>query len=114
MKTTYSEKPATLLDAGNGNTYYHFNIEQVTVNDITEWQCDRVEVKTVVNAANVKQAVIEELWEVGKESKLINDYLEATATGGNQKAIDDYNAFLAERHAIKEEINAYFAGLCSD
>lgn len=113
MKTTYSEKPATLRDAGNGNIYYHWNIEQVTVNDTTEWQCDRVEVKAVPNAINVKQAVIEELWVGGKENKLINDYLEATASGENQKAIDDYNAFLAERHAIKEEITNYFAGLCS-
>ena len=48
----------------------------------------------------------------GKEQKLINDYLEATATGENQKAIDDYNAFLAERHAVKEEITNYFAWLC--
>ena len=112
MKTTYSGKPATLLNAGNGNTYYHWNIEQVTVNEVTEWQCDRVEIKDVANAVNVKQAVIEELWGGGKEQKLINDYLEATATGENQKAIDDYNAFLAERHAVKEEITNYFAALC--
>ena len=112
MKTTYSEKPATLLNAGNGNAYYHWNIEQVTVNEVTEWQCDRVEIKDVANAVNVKQAVIEELWGGGKENKLINDYLEATVTGENQKAIDDYNAFLAERHAVKEEITNYFAGLC--
>ena len=112
MKTTYSEKPATLLEAGNGNTYYHWNIEQVIVNEVTEWQCDRVEIKSVANAVSVKQAVIEELWGGGKEQKLINDYLEATATGENQKAIDDYNAFLAERHAVKEEITNYFATLC--
>lgn len=112
MKTTYGEKPATLLDAGNGNTYYHFNIEEITVNDTIQWQCDRVEIKSVANAESVKQAVIEELWGGGKENKLINDYLEATATGENQKAIDDYNAFLAERHAVKEDINAYFAGIC--
>ena len=112
MKTRYSEKPAILLDAGNGNTYYHWNIEQVTVNEVTEWQCDRVEIKDVPTDTTVKQAVIEELWGGGKEQKLINDYLEATATGENQKAIDDYNAFLAERHAVKEEITNYFAEIC--
>ncbi len=108
MKTTYSEKPNILLDAGNGNTYYHYNIQQITVDDRTEWECDRVEIKNVATADNVKRAVIDELWGNGKEQKLINDYLEAKEMGNNQKAIDDYFEFLTQRDALKQAIDEIF------
>lgn len=111
-KVYYSEKPSVFQTYGNGEVQYRWNIEEV-ISDIeevaTQWKCKEVTINSPIDKGKLTQAVITSMWNSDLEKKLINDYNGAKAglfgEETNQKYIDNYNDFLIQRKAIKEQIN---------
>lgn len=114
MKTYYNEKPAVIEAVGNGGWYYRWDIKEVTI-DIeeqprTQWQCEQVIVYAPLTSNKIVQAVIAEVWGLDIENKMLNEYNgaqlgiydEATAA----EKVAKYKQFLAERNALKAQVDA--------
>ena len=114
MKTYYDEKPAVIEAVGNGGYYYRWNIKEVIINTEEEqrkqWQCEQVVVYAPLTSNKIVQAVIAEVWGIDIENKMLNEfngaqlgiYDEATAA----EKITKYKRFLAERNALKAQVDA--------
>lgn len=125
----YSEKPNAFEPVGNGSFLYRFNIQEVTTEQQTEvqtlegtevqeprtsWNCDEVTVYPPVTANSITEAVIAHKWDASYEKKLINEYNAAklgliggSTTSAEAKAIiEKYKAFLVERQALKDSVDA--------
>lgn len=108
MKALFDERPEVLGSLGNGAYRYRWNISQVE--DENEWQCDEVTVWPTLTAAKITKAVIEEVWPMDVEQKLINEYngaqmgiyAEEVAT----EKVEAYRTFLAERERLKAQVRA--------
>lgn len=126
----YSEKPRAYEPVGNGSFLYRFNIQEVTEQQAevqtleggeaeaqeprTSWNCDEVTVYPPVTANSITEAVIAHKWDASYEKKLINEYNAAklgliggSTTSAEAKAvIEKYKAFLVERQALKDSVDA--------
>lgn len=100
----YSEKPSVFQTYENGEVQYRWDIEEVA----TQWKCNEVTINSPIDKDKLTQAVITSIWDNEFEKKLINDYNGAKAglfdEETNQKYIANYNEFLIQRKAIKEQI----------
>ena len=100
----YSEKPSVFQEFQNGAVQYRWDIEEVA----TQWKCKEVTIYSPIDKDKLTQAVITSIWDSDLEKKLINDYNGAKAglfdEETNQKYIANYNEFLTQRKAIKEQI----------
>ncbi len=107
-------KPLAIEAVGNGSYLYRWDIEQVATTDPetederTSWDCYEVKVGKTPTANNITQAVVDAMWGDGVEQKLMNDYnaykegILTDATEYEQPYLD----FLAERKALKEQIES--------
>lgn len=114
MKTYYDEKPAVIEAVGNGGWYYRWNIQEETIGSEeqprTQWQCEQVVVYAPLTSNKIVQAVIAEVWGLDIENKMLNEfngaqlgvYDEATAAD----KIAKYKQFLAERNALKAQVDS--------
>lgn len=114
MKSIYDEKPAVIEAVGNGGYYYRWDIKEVTIDTVeeqrTQWQCEQVVVYAPLTSNKIVQAVISEVWGLNIENKMLNEfngaqlgvYDEATAA----EKIAKYKQFLAERNALKAQVDA--------
>lgn len=113
MKSIYDEKPAVIEAVGNGGWYYRWDIKEVAMNteeeQRTQWQCEQVIVYAPLASNKIVQAVIAEVWGLDIENKMLNEfngaqlgvYDEATAAD----KIAKYKQFLAERNALKAQVD---------
>lgn len=114
MRTNFTYRPATIEAVGNGGWYYRWDIKEVTI-DIeerprTQWQCEQVIVYAPLTSNKIVQAVIAEVWGLDIENKMLNEfngaqlgvYDEATAVD----KIAKYKQFLAERNALKAQVDS--------
>ena len=119
----YDAKPSKYEAVGNGSYLYRWNIEEIQVPDDSEttvikWQCEEVTVWSPVTPNKVTEAVITSKWDNNYEQKLVNDYNAAklgvygstTSTEATEK-VAAYTAYLNERKALKEQIDADCAEL---
>lgn len=111
MKALYDERPEVLGSLGNGAYQYRWNISQVEVgNAENEWQCDEVTVWPTLTAAKITKAVIEEVWPLDEEQKLINEYNGAQMGIYSEEVatekVEAYRTFLAERERLKAQVRA--------
>lgn len=114
MKTYYDEKPAAIEAVGNGGYYYRWNIQEETTESEEQprkqWQCEQVIVYAPLTSNKIVQAVIAEVWGLDIENKMLNEfnganlgiYDEATAVD----KIAKYKQFLAERNALKAQVDS--------
>ena len=126
MRLTQSnDKPQIMSAVGNGSYLYHFNINEIEVPAQTEceeptkaWQYEEVTVWPPVTPNKITEAVITSKWDNNYGQKLVNDYNavklgvygSATLTKAKEK-VDAYIAYLNERKALKEHIDADCAEL---
>ena len=121
----YDAKPSEYEAVGNGSYLYRWNIEEIQVPDnsdsettVIKWQCEEVTVWLPVTPNKVTEAVITSKWDNNYEQKLVNDYNAAklgvygstTSTEATEK-MAAYTAYLNERKALKEQIDADCAEL---
>ena len=121
----YDAKPSKYEAVGNGSYLYRWNIEEIQVPDnsdsettVIKWQCEEVTVWLPVTPNKVTEAVITSKWDNNYEQKLVNDYNAAklgvygstTSTEATEK-VAAYTAYLNERKALKEQIDADCAEL---
>ena len=121
----YDAKPSKYEAVGNGSYLYRWNIEEIQVPDnsdsettVIKWQCEEVTVWSTVTPNKVTEAVITSKWDNNYEQKLVNDYNAAklgvygstTSTEASEK-MAAYTAYLNERKALKEQIDADCAEL---
>lgn len=113
MKSNYDEKPAVIEAVGNGGYFYRWDIKEVAMNteegQRTHWECQEVVVYAPLSSNKIVKAVIAEIWGIDVENKMLNEfnaaqlgiYNDATA----QAKIAKYKAFLADREAIKAQVD---------
>ena len=119
----YDAKPSKYEAVGNGSFIYRWNIEEIQVPDnsettVSKWQCEEVTVWSTVTPNKVTEAVITSKWDNNYEQKLVNEYNAAklgvygstTSTEATEKEAA-YTAYLNERKALKEQIDADCAEL---
>lgn len=122
---TYDNKPSIYEANGDGSYTYRWNIQSVEVpagtdneESTTKWKCEEVVVWGTVTKDKLTKSVVTTLWANDYEKKLINDYNAAkegvfgSVTGATAKAyIARYKEFLAQRKAIKEQVESDCATL---
>lgn len=114
MQAFYDHKPSVLEAVGNGSHLYHWDIKemelQIDETIITQWQCQEVSVWMPLTSNKITQAVINELWSSDYEQKLINEYNAAQMGVYDEDTalakVAAYKAFLAERNAVKSQVDA--------
>ncbi|MEG1289741.1 MAG: hypothetical protein RSE25_05875 [Bacteroidales bacterium] len=119
----YDNKPAMYEANNNGSYTYRWDIKEVQVSSgmrseedaatTTKLECREVIVWGTVTKDKLTESVVTTLWANDYEKKLINDYNAAkegvfgSVTGATAKAyIARYKEFLAQRKAIKEQIES--------
>ncbi len=126
MIAFYDNQPSKLEAVGNGSFIYRFNIKQVekpvheplsgeqTVSEPQmQWQVEEVTVWAPISSNKITEAVITEKWDNNQEQKLVNDFNGANlGIYGSAKSADAtskveaYKAYLTERAALKNQIDA--------
>ena len=116
MKAFYDNKPSKLEAVGNGSYLYRQGIAEVTVENggteeaRSQWECEEVTVWSPVTANKITEAVIAEKWDSNHEQKLVNEYNGAQlGVYGEDEAkekVQAYKEFLAERLAVKTQVDA--------
>lgn len=114
MRAFYDNKPEVLGNMGDGSFRYRWGIKQVRTeigegDYITQWACEEVTVWPTLTANKITKAVISEVWPADYEQKLVNEYNAAILgvydTEKAEKKIAQYRTFLAEREALKAQVD---------
>lgn len=107
--TNYDKRPLAFESKGNGSYFYRWNIVEVQRDEITSYNCEEVTIWLPLSKEVVKRTVIEYLWGGDHEKKLINEYnsvkLGVIDGAEADTIVANYKAFLADRIAIKEQID---------
>lgn len=114
MKTYYDEKPAAIEAVGNGGYYYRWNIQEETTESEEQprkqWQCEQVIVYAPLTSNKIVQAAIAEVWGLDIENKMLNEFNGAQLGVYDEASAADkiakYKQFLAERNALKAQVDA--------
>lgn len=114
MKSNYDEKPAVIEAVGNGGYFYRWDIKEVAMDtdegQHAQWECQEVVVYAPLSSNKIVKAVIAEVWGLDIENKMLNEfnaaqlgiYDDETA----QAKIAKYKQFLAERNALKAQVDS--------
>lgn len=116
MTAFYDKKPSMLEAVGNGSYRYLWGITEVQQmpheegrEATTQWRCQEVTVWAPLSANKITEAVINELWPVGYEQKLINEYYSVQMgiiTGEEAEAkVEAYREFLTKRAEAKAQVD---------
>lgn len=110
-RANYDSRPLAYEAVGNGCYLYRWDIKEETVEQEdgqtkTFFSCLEVGVWATVTRSMVKQAAINALWGDGVEEKYINDYNAVVLKVLDSSYKEAYKTFLAERKALKEQIDA--------
>lgn len=124
MLAFYDNKPSVLEAVGDGSFRYRFNIReeekpaQGSENSQTaeqaqpqiQWVCDEVTVWAPLSANKITEKVLTERWDGNYEQKLVNEYNSAQMglLSEEEAALrtEAYRAFLAERNALKTQVDS--------
>ena len=109
-KQNYDKKPIVLEAKGNGSYFYRWNIQEVTKEDTTSYNCEEVTIWAPVTKAKIKKTVINAKWSKNYEQKLVNEYnsMKLGLCSDDESVIitEKYKEFLTKRIEIKAHINA--------
>lgn len=128
-RSYYDAKPSKFEAVGNGSYIYRWDIqeeetqmqvmaegEEQPVADLThtQYSCYEVVVWAPISSNKITEAAIRSMWDANYEQKLINEYNAANlGIYGGSKTSDEakekisaYKDFLAERSALKSQIDA--------
>ena len=115
-KTLSQTQPSVIEKIGLKKIIYRWNIQSrqlvdpMTDESYTQYEYYQVVVYCPITANKITQKVIETVWPVDYEQKLVNDYnaaqLNLFDADTTQLIIDRYTQFLQERAALKEQIDA--------
>ncbi len=117
-RANYDSLPLAIEAVGNGSYLYRWDIEEVTTEATdeqeaqevhTSWECYEVVVWNTPTENSITEVVVDALWGNGVEQKLLNDYYSAIEGILDESYKQPYLDFLAERKAVKEQIDADFA-----
>lgn len=113
-KVFYDNKPEVLAKVGDGSYRYAWDIAPVTIESfdedpIEQYTAYEVVVWSPITANRITQAVINAVWPVDYEQKLVNEY-NASMLGVYPEEvakgkIEEYKSFLVERSALKAHID---------
>ena len=113
-KVFYDNKPATLTKVGDGSYRYAWDIQPITIesadsDSIEQYTAYEVFVWSPVTANKITEAVINAMWPMGYEQKLVNEYNSALLgifpeDEANAK-IEAYRTFLVERAKLKAQVD---------
>ena len=117
MRTYYDREPEKkVYKIGRGLYRYVYDIKEETVKRFeeeqafTQWTAEEVTFSGAVTSNNITQAVIASKWSSDYEQKLINEYNAAKLGLYDEETVaakvSAYEKFLAERIAIKAQIDA--------
>lgn len=96
----------------DGYTKFRFEIQEVAPegeNQTPQWTCREVIITGAVTSQKITELVMKEKYGGGYEQKLINEYNEYVLGLALETAKTAYEAFLAERKALKLEIREAIA-----
>ena len=119
-KVYYDNQPEVLTKVGDGSYRYAWDIQPITIemNDmepIHQYTANEVIVWSPITANRITQAVINAVWPLDDEQKLVNEYNAAMLGVYSEEVakakIEEYKAFLVERSALKAHIDADCAKL---
>lgn len=113
-RVIYDNKPEALTKVGDGSYRYAWNIQPITIemddmDPIQQFTADEVIVWSPISANRITQAVINAVWPLDYEQKLVNEYNAAMLGVYSEEVakgkIEEYKAFLVERSALKAHID---------
>lgn len=112
MMAYYDNKPSKLESVKNGSYIYRWNIERdehfFGDESITQWKCDEVVIWAPLTSNKIISTVINELWDINYEQKLLNEYnaakLNIYEDALNVVKIENYKKFLLTRQNVKTQI----------
>ena len=113
MKVNSNDYPEIIQKIGNGIYLYHFDIEEVAVDNMDAephqgYEYNEVKVFGLLTANAITESVMNSLWSKDVEQKLINDYYASQIGILDTSYADKYKSFLTERNRIKEQVNTDF------
>ena len=74
MKAYYDQQPERLTIDNDGTYVFRWNIEEITEEERTQWQCDEVRCSGNPDIDKVKLAIIRDSYDADKEFSIINKY----------------------------------------
>lgn len=113
-KVFYDNKPATLTKVGDGSYRYAWDIQPITIesadsDSIEQYTAYEVFVWSPVTANKITEAVINAMWPMGYEQKLVNEYNSAVLgllpTDEADVKIKAYKDFLRDRAMLKAQVD---------
>lgn len=111
MKSISDDKPKIFEKVGDGSWWYRFNVQMVTVEDPetgearTEWHYDECRIFEQPNENNVKAAAIAEVYTVGEEINLQNNFQRfQLGLSKDESFRTKYIEYLQTVDAIKDQV----------
>lgn len=113
MKIKSNNYPDIIQEIDNGIYLYHFDINEVTVENMNSephkgYEYNEVKIVGILTANSITESVINYLWSNDVENKLINDYYAFKIGLLDSSYEDKYKQFLTDRDRIKKQINSDF------
>ena len=113
MKIKSNNYPDIIQEIDNGIYLYHFDINEVTVENMNSephkgYEYNEVKIVGILTANSITESVINYLWSNDVENKLINDYYAFKIGLLDSSYEDKYKKFLTDRDRIKKQINSDF------
>lgn len=103
MKSNSNIKPTILLDLGDGNFHYNYNIKEVEDSTGAEYEYDTAFISGVPDYDKIVLAVIRNSYDENEELNLINKY-NANILGVANNDMTKYKEYLIFLSNIKEMI----------
>ena len=95
MKAFYDQQPERLTIDNDGTYLFRWNIEEITEEERTGWQCDEVRCGGNPDIDKVKLAIIRDSYDADKEFSIINKYnSHQLGVTDNPDAVDNYTKYL--------------------
>lgn len=121
MITEFDHKPEQQFRATESETFFTWNVEEVTKTEPTEdgettertaYRCEMVKVDGEPTFDKVFEKVIRERYTESEEFALVNAYnAHVTGVQLDEDKVEEYKEMLTWRQAKKDELKAVFEGL---
>ena len=109
-KVQYDHQPPRLEAVGNGSWLYRWDIKEIPAAEETDavFECLEVLVWGTPTREIITAAVLTSMWPANEEAKLINDYNAAKEGLLDNRYLQFYLDFIADRATLKAEIKSFF------
>ena len=102
----YKKCPETLEMIDVDHYKYRWNVQ--FDNSTNTWFCNEVVIEQPINYSNITKKVLESVWPIDEQLKMINDYNtileDICSEEGREEVLLKYRQFLIDRLAIKAKI----------